>query len=124
MPIKTSLKSQAPNSAPHADAEPHPIMWTPRPNAGCFSSEIDSYRIALEVDGYLMSRPENVSTKSDEDQTLASVASLPCSRRSTRTLVVTNSPSACGPVRSRGHASGTEVCLPMNSSEEQKGMTR
>ena len=22
------------------------------------------------------------------------------------------------------HASGTEVCLPMNSSEEQKGMTR
>ncbi len=41
------------NSAAHTEPEPHPIMWTPRPNAGCFSSEIDSYRIALEVDGYL-----------------------------------------------------------------------
>jgi len=35
------------------DPEPHPIEWTPLPNAGCFSSEIDSCCIAVEVDGYL-----------------------------------------------------------------------
>src|SRR6266567_1041894 len=42
-----------PNNRLQRTGEPHPIMWTPRPNAGCFSSEIDSYRIALEGDGYL-----------------------------------------------------------------------
>jgi hypothetical protein len=28
-------------------------MWTLRPNAGCFSGEIDSCRVAVEIDGYL-----------------------------------------------------------------------
>ena len=45
--------ARTPNNRLQRTGEPHPIMWTPRPNAGCFSSEIDSCRVAVEVDGYL-----------------------------------------------------------------------
>ncbi len=47
------MRALRPNRAIDSDTEPHPIMWTPRPNAGCFSSEIDSCRFAVEVDRYL-----------------------------------------------------------------------
>jgi len=35
------------------DREPHPIMWTLRPNADRFSTKIDNCCVAVEIDGYL-----------------------------------------------------------------------
>ncbi len=51
-----------PNRRVEADREPHPIMWTPRPNAECFSSEIGSCRFAVEVDRYLTGISPSQST--------------------------------------------------------------
>ena len=33
--------------------EPHPIMWTPRPNDLCLSSEIESCRVAVGIVAFL-----------------------------------------------------------------------